>query len=186
MVSRRTRGIANSNRGTDGYSLAELVVVIAVIGALVGLGMPTFLSYWRASTLRGGTQEVTAVLNQGRQLAIRENQTVCIQSNVTPGTYGTQLRYLLGTSCTATQTCVVTSNVAPCIWTGAGTDSNGYVTLSNSMQVAAPTTNVTFSYLGAAQGGTFLVCNPNDTVSHATVTVASSGRISTAYLNTAC
>jgi prepilin-type N-terminal cleavage/methylation domain-containing protein len=186
MVRRRIRPLAPGPAKQTGFSVAELIVVLAVIGVLAALSMPTFLSYWRGATLRGGAQEAVAALNAGRQLAIRENQTVCIQG-VTASSYDVKLRYIIGTSCSTTQTCVANGNVPPCIWTGAGTDGDGYVTLSNGMQVKPPATDVMFTYLGAASpAGTFYVRSPNNTASCASLAVAASGRITTAYLNAGC
>jgi Tfp pilus assembly protein FimT len=164
-----------------GFSVAELIVVVAVIGLVMAVGMPTFVSYWRTSTVKAGAQELIALLNNGRQLAIRENESVCVKADVASPSYGTRLRYLRG-SCAATQTCTATAGVSPCIWTGAGTDSNGYVTLSNDMQVQPPATDVLFTYLGAANpGGTFSVRWTNNTGATATVTLAASGRVNYAF-----
>ncbi len=58
-----------------------------------------------------------------------------------------------------------------------GTDSTGFITLQNTMQVSAATANVVFTNLGAAStGGTYTVKNPT-TGKTLTVTVAGSGRI---------
>ena len=163
-----------------GFSLAELIIVVAVIGVLSAIGMPYFISYYRASTLKGGAQEVVAILNQGRQIAIKENEAVCIKSNVANPNYGTKIRYLRGT-CAATNTCAATGNVSPCIWTGAGTDGSGYVTLSNNVEMRPPATDVTFTYLGAAAGGSYTVRVADNTSATATVTVANSGRVSYSF-----
>ncbi|MBI2217382.1 MAG: prepilin-type N-terminal cleavage/methylation domain-containing protein [Candidatus Rokubacteria bacterium] len=189
MVRERIRRLGARRIDSDGFSLAELIVVIAVIGALAVLGMPTFLTYWRTSTLRAGAQEAVTVLNSGRQLAIRENQWLCILGDVTAGTYGAKLRYIVatGASCSGTQKCADNGNTAPCIWTGPGTDGSGYMTLANRMQVKAPETTVKFSYLGAANpAGSFFVRDPDNTGACARLAVAASGRITTTYLGSGC
>jgi prepilin-type N-terminal cleavage/methylation domain-containing protein len=179
MVRERVRRL-----DARGFSLAELIVVMAVIGILMTLSVPTFISYWRSSTLRGGAQELVAILNQGRQLAIKENTTVCIRGDQTNPTYGTKIRYVV-TDCGATTLCT-SGTTTTCIWRGAGTDSDGWTTLSNAVQVQAPASNVTFSYLGAAAGASFYICNPTSTSTRAKVTVANSGRVTITYENTAC
>lgn len=163
-----------------GFSLAELIIVVAVIGVLSAIGMPYFISYYRAATLKGGAQEIVALLNQGRQIAIKENEAVCIKADVASPNYGTKVRYLRA-SCAAANTCAATGNVSPCIWTGPGTDHNGYVTLSNNIEMRPPATDVTFTYLGAATGGSFQVRVMDNTSATSTVTVAASGRISYAF-----
>lgn len=176
MVLERIRRL-----GSHGFSLVELIVVVAVIGILTAVGMPTFITYWRTSTLKAGAQEVVALLNQGRQLAIKENESVCVKSDVSNPSYGTRLRYLRGT-CAAAATCASTGNVSPCIWTGAGTDGNGYVTLSNRIEMRPPTTDVVFTYLGASTpGGTYTVRVMDNTSGTSTVTVAASGRINYSF-----
>ena len=164
-----------------GFSLVELVIVVAVIGILFAAGIPTFIGYWRTSTLKGGAQELVSVLNQGRALAIKQNESVCIKADVANPSYGTKVRFLRGT-CGATQTCTTTGNVSPCIWTGAGTDGSGYLTLSNRVEMRPPATDVLFSYLGAANpAGTYSVRVMDNTSGTATVTVTASGRVSYSF-----
>lgn len=175
MVSRRIRRL-----DARGFSLAELIIVVAVIGILMAVGMPTFITYWRTSTLKAGAQELVSMLNQAKQLAIKENESVCAVINTGTGSYGTKVRYMRG-SCAAASTCTSTGNVSPCIWTGAGSDGSGYFTLSNRVEANA-TSNVMFSYLGAANpAGSYTVRVTDNPSGTATVTVAGSGRISYAF-----
>lgn len=132
-------------------------MVVAIIGIIMAVSMPLFLSYWRTSTLRAGAEELSAVLNSARQLAIKENTSVCVTND------GTRVQYHL-TTCGAAA------------WTGVGTDSSGNVRLANNVGVSGGT-NVVFTYLGAAStAGTYTVTNPADgrTMS---VIVASTGRV---------
>jgi Tfp pilus assembly protein FimT len=144
------------------------MVVTAIVGMIVAVGIPAFITYWRNSTLTGGAQELTVLLNSAREVAIKENTTVCVKSNAASGSSGTKVRYLLST-CTGTA------------WTGAGTDATGYMTLSSSIQLQAPATDVAFTNLGRANpSGSFIVRNPMNNGT-ATVTVATSGRVRTTY-----
>jgi Tfp pilus assembly protein FimT len=135
------------------------MVVVAVIGIASAVMIPLLVTYWHASTLTAGAQELQALLNGARQMAIRQNTSVCVERS------GTRVRYLIG-SCAGT------------VWTGAGTDGNGWMSLSNSVQIINSTANVIFGYLGAANpGGTYTVRNPANTAQTVTVTVAVSGRV---------
>lgn len=141
-----------------GFSITELMVLIAVIGILMTVSAPAFISYWRSAALQGGAQELATLVNRGRQVAIANNTSVCVSQS------GTQVRFLTG-GCGGT------------VWTGAGTDANGWFTLQNGVQVSAATANAVFNYLGAATtAATYTVTNP---VSNASmhVTVALSGRV---------
>jgi prepilin-type N-terminal cleavage/methylation domain-containing protein len=159
-----------------GFSLAELIVVAAVMGVIMAVGMPSLISYWRTSGLKAGAQEMVALLNQGRELAIKENESVCVKGSGGVGVYGTRIRFLRG-NCSASSMCSATANVSPCIWAGPGTDSSGYIELSNRIE-ARPSAEVVFTYLGAATtAGTYTVRSMDNTSATATVTVAGSGRI---------
>jgi Tfp pilus assembly protein FimT len=135
-----------------------LLVVASIIGILAAVSAPFFLTYYQSARLKAGAEEVAAFLNQARQLAIKENQGVCV--TVT----GNRLRYLLG-GCAGT------------VWVGPGTSAAGDVAITEGLTLAASAQPV-FSYLGAASpAATFTVTNPTDgrTLS---VAVSASGRVS--------
>jgi prepilin-type N-terminal cleavage/methylation domain-containing protein len=142
-----------------GFGLAEMLVVVAVIGITTAVAMPSLLSYWRSAVLTSGAQELQSLLGSARQLAIRQNTTVCVERS------GSRIRYLVG-SCGGTA------------WVGAGTDASGWMRLSNSVEITNATASVAFSYLGAANpGGTYTVRNPVHTAQTLDVTVTVSGRV---------
>jgi type IV fimbrial biogenesis protein FimT len=141
----------------SGFSMAELVTVVGVIAVIMAAAAPFFLSYLRTSALRTGAEEMATVLNRARQIAIRDNTSLCVTNNAT----SVQLHLA---SCGGT------------IWTGPGTDTTGVITLANGITVASGQ-NVVFTYLGTAStAGTYTVTNPRDgrTMS---VSVAASGRV---------
>jgi len=153
-----------ATRGENGFSLAELVVLMAVIGILTAFSVPMMLTYWRTSTLTAGAREVAAALNSARELAIRENKNVCVTTD------GTRLQYrlpavLLADAC-----------LNPTTWKGPITDGGGNIRLDNRVTVSA-TANVTFNYLGAAiQAGTYTVLSPSG-AGTMSVTVLQNGRV---------
>ena len=132
-------------------------MVVAIIGIIMAVSTPLFLSYWRASTLKAGAEELSAILNGARQLAIKENTSVCVTND------GTSVQYHVGT-------CVAAA------WTGVGTDGSGNMRLANNVTVSGGT-NVVFTYLGAASTpGTYTVTNPADGQTMSVI-VASTGRV---------
>ena len=145
-----------------GFTLTELLLVIAIIGVLSVLAAPTLFSYIQTSALQAGTRELVTAINHGRQLAIARNTTVCVEVT------GTNIRLRTG-GCLGT------------IWTGPGTDSAGVIRISDpgTLQISvAPPPGVVFTNLGAASTvGTYTVRNPVDSKTR-TVAVASSGRVS--------
>jgi len=148
--------------GQRGYSLAELLVAVAIVGVLAAASAPSFFSYWRAAATRAAARELTSALNQARQLAIARNGPICVRTD-----NATLLRFDQG----------------PCntnnFWRGPGTDSQGWMKISNKIQLAGPAASVVFTNLGAAApGGIFTLTNPSDN-QQLTVTVAASGRITT-------
>ena len=133
-------------------------MVVAVIGILTVIAVPYFLSYWRAAALRAGAEELAAVLNDARQLAISRNWRVCVSND------GTRVRFHLGN-------CAGTAITRP------GSDSQGWITLTNGQRVSGSTADVTFTHLGAADpAATYTVQNPNGN-STLCVVVAASGRV---------
>ena len=145
MVPERVRCIVAASRG---FTMTELAVVVAVLGVIAALSVPTLWTYLRTATLRAGAEEAVTVLNGARQLAIRMNTTVCVSND------GTRAQYRVG-GCGAAA------------WTGVGTDANGQIRLANRLQVSG-TNHLCFNYLGAGTttpapctaNGTLTITNP--------------------------
>jgi Tfp pilus assembly protein FimT len=144
--------------------MTEALVMVAVIGVITAVSIPTLWTYFRAASLRGGAEEAVTVLNAARQLAIRLNTTVCVTND------GTRVRYHVG-ACTA----------AP--WTGPGTDAGGSIRLANGISLGGAS-NLCFNYLGAGSAtpapcvanGTLTVSNPAGGAT-LSVVMATTGRI---------
>lgn len=152
-------GVAMRRIGSAGFSLVELLVLVGVIAVITSVSAPAFVAYWRSATLLGGARELATIINRGRQVAISQNTTVCVKQGGS-----TQVQFLTG-GCAGT------------VWTGPGTDANGWFTLQNNVQVSSATANVVFNYMGAATtSGVYTVRNPINSGTM-TVTVALSGRV---------
>ena len=141
-----------------GYSLTELVVLIAVIGLLSVMTVPFFVSYLQAAAARADVQQVITLFNQARSLAIRQNDIVCVSlpSN--------------------TQMMLRQNSCAGAVWIGTGTDGAGNINLPPGFTIG-PLNSVTFNYLGAAGAATTYTMTNSTTGATTTISVALSGRV---------
>jgi type IV fimbrial biogenesis protein FimT len=140
-----------------GFTLVELIAVLAIAALLSALAMPQALSYLRSARLRGAAEQVATALRLARQLAITGNQSVCVQ------TAGAALRYRIA-GCTGPT------------WTGPGTDTSGNIPAPAGMSLSA-TASPVFNHLGSASpAATYTVADPQS-AGALHVTVAASGRV---------
>lgn len=128
-----------------GYTLTELLVVVAVIAITIGVSIPTLWSYYRSAALRSAAEQTVSLLNGARQIAIRQNTTVCVTIDTTG------MQYHVGTCGAAA-------------YTGPGTDAAGYMRLDTGLTLSG-TNNLCFSYLGAG------IATPGPCVSNGTLTI---------------
>ena len=156
LVSRSGRFVARTEQG---YTLAELLVVLAVIGIMAFIAVPFLLTYTSGATIDYGARELRSGLNRAKLMAVTTRQPVCVQ----PTADGYQ--FFQNTTCTGTP------------WSGTGTDANGVFRLSNNMTATlAAGANPVFNQFGVAvQTGTLRVTGP--TGGSMTVSVEASGRV---------
>jgi Tfp pilus assembly protein FimT len=148
----RNRGLT---RGHAGFNLVELLVLLVVVGALFSLSLPALMSYYKSAHVRAAASGIAAHLNQGRQLAIQQNQRVCVHIT------STALHYAQG-SCAGT------------IWVGPGTDATGNIPAPGGITLTT-TADPVFSNLGAAApAATVTVTHGSASLS---VIVSASGRV---------
>jgi Tfp pilus assembly protein FimT len=123
------------------------------------MAIPSFVSYYQAATLKSGAQQFAALINHGREIAIKENGNVCVKLS-SP----TQMMYALN-SCAGTA------------WVGPSTDAAGHINLPSRISAVAPANPPIFNYVGSAlPAGSFTLTNI-DTGATLTVSVAASGRV---------
>ena len=154
-LEQRLRAVLRLRQG--GYSIAELMVVLVVIGILVATSAPFFVSYYQSAKVKAAAEDLAGYINQARQLAIRTNNNVCVQITATT------LQFRQG-------------GCAGAIWIGAGTDSLGNIKVPDGVTLVA-TSNPVFSYLGSATpAATYTVTNI-DTGLSLHVILSASGRV---------
>ena len=166
MMTSQVGGASSHRRlfgagGRGGFGAPELVVVVAVVGVLFTMTISFFLSYYRVATVKAASQQVVALLNQARALAIQTNSTsgVCVHLP------------------SATRMQFVVDGCAGTVWIGPGTDGAGNINLPQDFTMG-PATDVVFDYLRAALTAvTYTVTNVS-TGATLTVRIAISGRIS--------
>ena len=67
------------SRGSRGYSLMEILVVVAIIGVLSLITVPAFINFQRRNAVRGALRSFTGDLRSYRQQAITKNAYVRMQ-----------------------------------------------------------------------------------------------------------
>lgn len=159
---RAAHGVARKADGRPfreaGFSLAELVMALAVVGVLFVMTVPFFVRYYQTAAARADVQQVITLFNQARGLAISQNDIVCV-------TMPTNTQMLLRLS-----TCAGTA------WTGLGTDGTGKINLPKGFTIG-PLNNVTFNYLGAAGAAITYTMTNSTTSATSTISIALSGRV---------
>jgi prepilin-type N-terminal cleavage/methylation domain-containing protein len=153
MVCRRNQQVD----GQPGFTLVELVTIVAIIGIVSVGAIPLFMTFLKGMETRGAAQELTTLLQQARGLAIARNTNYTVQID----TNGNQLRFVDGSG-------------AP--WVGPSTDGSGYRRLVNQVRLAAANANPVFNPLGTAGGGRITVQNSQGT-SALDVIVSPAGRV---------
>lgn len=133
--------------------------MVAVIGVLLTAALASG-AWWRTSSLAAGAEELKALLNTARQLAVAENTSVCVAGA------GAAVRFLLG-GCTGSA------------WSGPGSRAGGIIPLASNVSITA-SSPVVFTYLGAAvPAGSYTIVDARGDAS-VRVVVAASGRIAVA------
>lgn len=150
---------------SDGFTYLELVTIIAILAVLCAFAIPAFTGFTLAQRTQGSAQELVAILNQARRLAITQNIPYSVVVQLNPQN---RLQF------------VCQGAVPPCpagnVWIGSTTDANGFMGTSNGDRIIAGP-QITFNTLGAATAAGTLRVQNNQGSSCLDVIVGASGRI---------
>jgi prepilin-type N-terminal cleavage/methylation domain-containing protein len=83
MVDDETMSALTIRQRRNGFTLAELMIVIAIVGIMSGIAITMGLRYYPDYQARGAARNLVANLQQARLEAIRSNAIVVIE--LTPG-----------------------------------------------------------------------------------------------------
>jgi prepilin-type N-terminal cleavage/methylation domain-containing protein len=147
-----------------GFTMVELVVVIALIAIVGAIAVPRFIGFVQAQRTRGAAREVLSLLNQARQLAITGNTPFSVEIQTTPRD---RLRFCSGTA---------TPCPAGSVWMGTGTDPGGWIGLANRDRITLGPP-ITFNGLGAATAAGTLRVQAGQGGACLDIVVSLSGRI---------
>lgn len=136
---------------TKGFTLVELMVVIAVISILSMIAVPAFKVSMVNNRLIGETTNMTSIFNLARAEALRRNDyvSVCPSAN--------------GTSCSGNNYAIGSIIFSDPSNTGLSASSQIIRVMGqfpNSTDKGKGINRFTFSPTGAINSGTLLICNP--------------------------
>jgi len=79
--------IKKYTKDSAGFSFAELMVVIALIGVLSAIAIPGFLKTLPEKRLKNATRNLYADLQRARLLAVNQNGNIVVSFNTSSGSY---------------------------------------------------------------------------------------------------
>lgn len=91
------RASRNAPAADEGYSIAEMLVVVAIIGILSLVAVPQFVSIYRSSVAKGSLRDFTSMVRKARQLAVTRNERTRV-TFTTGGAGGTSFQIDTGGS----------------------------------------------------------------------------------------
>ncbi|MEA3429060.1 MAG: GspH/FimT family pseudopilin [Thermodesulfobacteriota bacterium] len=78
MTKMGNRGSMRFCNKQSGFTLIELIVIIAILAVFAGIAVPNFLSYMPKYRLNGAARQVMGDLMAARMKAVKENTTVTV------------------------------------------------------------------------------------------------------------
>lgn len=137
-----------SKRNLRGYSIVEMLVVIAIIGILALVTVPNFINMMRSAEIKSSMRQFMSDLRSARQIAITKNRITKVSFEVGPNS--------------RTYRIFESPNQPAPVWTPV---PPAVRTLEDSIHFEATTfTNATFNGVADADTALDIVFRPNGTV----------------------
>ena len=156
-------------KSAKGFSLIELLIVIAILATILSMAVPNFNRYRDNANLREAAGEISGDIQLYKQSAIAENREYRVNFNAVANTYTIQKQTAFNST---TYNDVITKNV------GAG---NANIVMSNSPSFfPGGLTYVRLDPRGTSGNGT-IVLTHNIRTSTATITITTMGRVRVEY-----
>lgn len=76
--------------GTEGFTLIELAVVVALLGLFLGLTVPRFQDHLVADDLKAATRKIVGLVREVRNEAIREQRVYAIHLDIDSNRWWTE------------------------------------------------------------------------------------------------
>jgi type IV fimbrial biogenesis protein FimT len=170
------RLVLKTARKSQGMTLIEIMIALAILGLLLGMGVPAFTAFLANSKVRSAAEGLQTGLTLARSEAMRRNQTVefvLTNDEVNPGTVGTVTPAAGGIHWLVRAANPV-SKVYELIEAKSGYEGSGQATGASAVQVAASDAMIAFRGLGGTQGlaaaATFDFSNPQAGACHTPTT----------------
>ena len=156
-------------------TLIEIMIGLAILGLLLGMGLPAFNTFLANSKLRNTAEALQSGLTLARSEAMRRNQTaefLLTSDEINLGTVGTVTAATSGIHWLV-RVRDPASGVYQLIEAKSGYEGSGQTGGGTTVQVSASEANIAFRGLGGTSLGaiaTFDVSNPQAGACHATAT----------------
>ncbi|HOE23133.1 MAG TPA: GspH/FimT family pseudopilin [Smithellaceae bacterium] len=70
---------ANNKKWRGGFTMLEIMIVIAIIGIMLGVAAPNFMDYMKSRRLSGAAMQMYVDLMNARQQAVTQNKWVSLR-----------------------------------------------------------------------------------------------------------
>jgi len=154
-------------RGRSGFTIIELLMVIAIIGILAAVGVPNFLNWLPKYQLKSAARDLYSNLHLVKMSSIKSNASWAIVFNVDANTYQVCSGQGVDNSWGGTnivEKTVVLSDYGGSIIFGSGSAANPVAsTFGNGVTYSSPNDVAVLNARGSSNGGYVYLTNTSGT-----------------------